>query len=287
MRRALPFLFLLVFVFMTGCSQRQVKLERRPKFYRSLVSLSPSTTEILCSDADANTIKGRTASCNFPPNMMANIPVVASVKPDYELIQQVKPDMIVYDKGLYSDQDIEKLKGTGAELFGLDATTVEDFVKQLYVLGSKLAWETRFNDYIMRIETEKRAIEGTPYDPRPNVAIILPDASGNDLICGTDSFLADVVRITGGKLVGPKGSQFLPLSAENFVALDPDVIVTTHTKDSQVNPKLIAADPRFKTIKAVKTSRIRALQADVLLRKGQRVDDLIKAMRQVIGPVAN
>ena len=99
MRWALPFLILTLLLPLSGCADKPARLARRPKVYRKIISLSPGTSEIVASDADATTLKGRTAACNFPQNMMASIPIVASIKPDYEKIQSLKPDMILYDKG--------------------------------------------------------------------------------------------------------------------------------------------------------------------------------------------
>jgi len=284
MRRALPFLFLLILMAVSGCSDKQVQLPRRPKFYRSIVSLSPSTSEVIASCGDIQTLKGRTAACNFPDNMMKPIPIVASVKPDYEAIQKIHPDLIVYDKDLYSDQDIEKLKSTGADFFFIDAVTLADYVKELYVLGSKLAWETRFNDYIARIDSERSTAAAAPYSPAPKVAIVLPGSNGDDLICGTDGFLGDIVKICSGVIVGPKGKQFVPLNAEAFVALNPDVIIVGGSKTDRNQPGLVMADPRFKTITAVKQGRVKAMKSDVLLRRGQRVDELIKALHALMAP---
>ena len=256
----------------------------RPKHYTKVVSLSPSLTEIIASDGDSSVLKGRTAACNYPPSVLLKVPIVASVKPDYEAITKIAPELILYDSSLYSPQDIDKLKATHADLFAIDAQTIDEFEKQLYTLGSMLGWETRFNDYIDRVDVEKKAAEASPLSPAPKVAIVMPGQSGDDYIAGTDSFLADVVKTCGGQLVGPKGSQFVPLNAESFVSLNPDVIITNGSKADLGGPALIANDPRFKTITAVKQGRIKAINSDVLLRRGQRVDELIKGIRAEISP---
>lgn len=288
MRRALPLLFLIVLAFLSGCADKAVKLPGRPKFYKRVVSLSPGTTELVAINGDSQTLKGRSAACNYPPNIVGAIPVVASVKPDYEMIQGLKPDLIVYDKGLYSRQDIDKLKSTGADTFAIDANTVDDFIKQCYEMGSLLGWESRFNDYIQKIVTEEQTLQAAPFDPKPKVAIVMPGAGGQDYICGSDTFLGDVVRIAGGEMVGPKTSQFVLLNPETLVAANPDVIITNGSKTNsemtvqQVN--LILNDPRFKTVNAVKNKRVKPLDSDVLLRRGERVDDLMQGIHDAIAP---
>ena len=111
MRRALPFLSIVLAIGLFGCGPQKptVDLPLRPKKYQSVVSLSPNLTELILSDANAEVLKGRTQSCDWPPSMVKAIPVVASVKPNMEAIQQIKPDLIVCDTSLYSKDDIAKL----------------------------------------------------------------------------------------------------------------------------------------------------------------------------------
>jgi iron complex transport system substrate-binding protein len=284
MRLALPLLVLSFSLALSGCAEKPMVFTPRPKVYQRIVSLSPSTTEIVASDGDANTLKGRTAADNFPGALVLQVPIVAQVKPDYEKIQSLKPQLIVYDKSLYSDQDVEKLKAAKADMFAIDAKTVDDFVKQLYELGSMLGFETRFNDYIERILQEQAAAKSASFPTKPKVAIIMPSPDGNDMICGTKGFLGDVVNIAGGELVGPATDNFGTLNAESFVALNPDVIIVGGSKIDSSGPGLIMKDPRFKTIAAVKGNFVRALDQDVLYRRGQRVDMLINAMHKVISP---
>jgi iron complex transport system substrate-binding protein len=115
----------------------------------------------------------------------------------------------------------------------------------------------------------------------------LPSASGADLIEGTDSFLADVVKISGGDLVGSKGTKFEPLNPEALVSMNPDVILTGGSKTDSSSYTEIMSDPRFKTINAVKQNRVRPINGDVLLRRGTRVDSLLKAVHFVLGPNSN
>ena len=284
MRKALPFIATLVIVAVSGCGPKPVVLEARPKHYRAIISLSPGTTEILASDGDTQALKGRTASCNYPTYIKAQIPIVAAVKPDYERITSIHPDLIVYDKALYSEQDIDKLKSTGADMFAIDANTINGFTAELYKLGSMIAAETHVNDYVNRIHVEEAAATAAPITPTPKIAIVMPSAGGSDYIVGTDSFLADVVKASGGQLVGPKSDNFGPLNAEAFTALNPDVIVVPGSKIDTSGPGYLMNDPRFKSIAAIKNGQVKVIDSDVLLRRGHRVDQLIKALHTISNP---
>ncbi len=286
MRRALPLFFVSLVVFLAGCGDKApVKQATRPKHYRSVISLSPNTTEILLSNADSSIVKGRTQSCDWPPTMVAAIPIVSSVKPDYEKIQKIKPDLIVYDTDLFSTAEVDKLKAaTGADVFAFEAKNVIEYIAKLQELGSVVASEMRFNDYVNRVMTEVGAASGAKLNPVPKVAVIMPGRSGDNYIVGTDGFLADIIRIGGGQIVGPKGEHFVPLNPETLVSLNPDVILVNGTKADHAGYDSLIKDPRFATVTAIKQNRVGVIESNVLLRSGQRVDQLIKAAHRLMAP---
>ncbi len=284
MRRSVLLLLCFLLICAIGCDSAPKTAARpqREKQYRTVVSLSPGTTEIIASHSNSAALKGRTQACNFPP-MVKAVPVVASLKPDYEKIQELSPDLIVYDADLYSESDIQKLRSnTKADFFAFDAHSIAEFEKQLYLLGSLMGTETMISQYVTAISREKGTndqVSGTI----PKVAVLMPgDAGSGDMIAGSGSFAADVVRTAGAQPVGPEATNFVKLSPEALLALNPDVILVPGSKESVKGALSVLNNPRYKSIAAVKNNRVRALNADVLLRKGGRVDKLLAGMRLAI-----
>jgi iron complex transport system substrate-binding protein len=273
--RLLPFLF--ASLLLAGCTEA-------PTFgrggdphqpYRKIVSLSPGTTEIVASYiANHQAFQGRTKADNFPPTVR-DVPVVGDLKPDYEKLAQIKPDLIVYDDALYNEADVEKLKQLGGKLFAIKADTVAAFMDQLRDLGAEISSETQLNDYADKINYERQDAMGSALKPTPKVAVLMPGGGGEHMIAGKDSFQADLVRSGGGEPVGPPGNRFVTLNAESLISMNPDVILVAGMPDP------IATDPRLKTLKAVVGHRVYGTGVDknaqdILLRRGARVIDAIK-----------
>ncbi len=274
MRRAIGLLIVSALALAVGCGPANQQLGGRPrqKVYRSIVTLSPSTTELLSvtQQLNAQRVRGRTAADNYPKATVDQIPIVASVKPDYEKIAAIKPDLVLYDKDLFNANDVEKIKKLGADTFVLDAVTVDDLVKELYALGSMVGGETNVSDYVDKIYAARAASASITVHPK--VAIIMPGDGGAHMIAGTDSFDADVVKSAGGQLVGPKGSIFVPLDPEFLLTQNPDWIISVGA------PTALLTDPKLKALKAVSQGKIFGISADILLRRGARVDSLITAI---------
>ena len=238
----------------------------RKAFFKSIVSLSPSTTEMV--GLAGIMLIGRTQACNYPRSM-SSVPVVADLKPDYEKITQIHPDLILLDRDLYGDSEIQKLKETKAVVKVVGSDTVEGYIKDFYTLGNLISGEANINEYIIRVRKQITASQGEKPGKELKAAFIIPDASGHHMIAGTKSFQADVVRIIGATPVGPDSNKFEMLNAEFLMTQNPDFIFIAGDE------KRFLADTRFANLRAVKSKNILSLDQDIALRKGSRVDEFI------------
>ena len=280
MRAALPLLLPLA-VAVAGCSAKAQQLGGIPRQGPKprVVSLSPSTTEIIGSSLDSSLLVGRTQSDDYPSNI-SNVPVVASVKPDFEKIKGAAPTVVVYDADLYSADDVKRIESMGARPFVFKAHTIKGFEREVYELSALLGSETGVSGYVDRIERERAGAEGERPSNPPNVAVVLGDGS---YVAGTESFLADVVRIGGGKLVGPASGKFERMSPEALVAARPDLILLATSKDAAAkDAAALGANPALASSPAVRAKRIKAIDQNVVLRRGGRVDKLIQSVHKAI-----
>ncbi|RYH14652.1 MAG: ABC transporter substrate-binding protein [Alphaproteobacteria bacterium] len=282
MRAALS-LLLPVAVALVGCGPKpqQVGGALREGPPPKIVSLSPSTTELIGSAFDTRMLVGRTAADNFPSNV-TSIPVVAEVKPDFEKIKKAAPGLVIYDGDLYNDADIKHIESMGITTYAVKAKTIGEFEKELYELGNKLGGETNVSSYVDRIERERNAAEGAQPTPKPKVALILA-GGGNLLVAGTGSFQADVLKTVGGEPVGPDADRFAPMSPEALVAAAPDVIVLGTSKaTADKDFATLKSNPRLATIPAIRNGKVTALNQDEMVRKGGRVDKFIKNLHLAV-----
>lgn len=258
---------LLAALFGTGCEgPRTFGGIPREKLEIKTVSLSPSATEMLSTMGV--TLKGKTKACNFPP-MLVGVPIVGDLKPDYEALTSIKPDYIVFDGDLYSKEEVAKIEATGAKTVEIRATTVNDFIKEMFTVAALVGTEQNTASYVERIRAQKRTSEGDAPSPRPKSVMIIPGTNGSHYIAGVKSFQADLIRVLGGDAQGPDSTKFEPLKPEFLIGLDPDlIIVAGKTKD-------FMADTRFKGLRAVKELRLFGMEPDLLLRRGGRVDQVI------------
>lgn len=271
-RKALALLAVIA-VFLTGCNPTAApKVERgkRPAAIKSFVSLSPSTSEVGYMIDYGNRMKGRTLSCNFPP-AIGRIPIVVrGTTPDYEAIAAAKPQIAMYDGTLYGPEVEEKLKSMNIEVIKYQPKNLNEYIDFLQMASDRFGLETTASevaDGIVRdVATMKAMVKS--HGTAPKIAIM--DPSTGTLAAGTKSFLGNLYKDLGFEVVGPDSDKWAEWSAESLVAANPGVILVTEGGLDKLK-----ADPRFATVEAVKSGRIVQVKADVLLRIGSRVKDLV------------
>lgn len=270
-------LFFLVLLALAGCQQTpSVGGARRSKYIRSVVSLSPSTTEILAGQFSGVKLLGRTQSCDYPDYIQKSVPVMGGVKPDYEAIAKARPDMIIYDETLYNASDIERLKQLKIELYPFQAKTLDGFIDELFKLGSKLAGETEVSDYVDRIITAKTGNQSDSTIKR-KVMLVLGGEGGEYMVAGLGSIQADFLRACGFEPIGPEGDRFMTVNVEKMIADQPEAIVVAGDATRIMN------DPRLKSMKAIQAKHVAAISdQNLILRAGGRVDMLLGNLRPAV-----
>jgi iron complex transport system substrate-binding protein len=250
--------------------------KRRPFLYMNIVSLSPSTTELFTYVAHPVQLKGRTAACDYP-SIVLGAPVVAGVKPDYEKIAEIKPDLVLVDDQLYSKSDMDKIRQLGAKVYDWNPATVDEYVKDFEDIAVLLGGETKVSVYLDKVRAAEQQAEVTANGVHKTAALISPDPSGHELWCGVDSFQADEMKKAQLTPIGPSGANFVPLDAEKLIKADPDFLLLVG-KDFQA----FVDDPRFKSLKALKANHVVVIPEDVAYRRGVRVDTFISDVNHAV-----
>ncbi len=241
----------------------------------AIVSLSPSTSELVGKLSFQNMLSGRTAEDDFPQSVQAAPIVMQGTTPDYEKIASIKPDLIVYDASLFSEDEIKKVEELGADTLPFDATNLDEFIDYCYRLAGRVGGESTMSEYVDEIYNAAEAAKGIAPETKPRVALLM-GSDGRYMVAGKNGFLAHLATLCGGEVIGPDGTVFADMSIESLVAADPQLIITNGSAQAILN------DPRFANTFAVKNKQVANIDGDVLLRAGGRVEKLIGALSSLI-----
>jgi iron complex transport system substrate-binding protein len=261
---------------LTGCAGNDsspIGGKDRPagqKAWQTFVSLSPSSSEIAGLVLGKRVI-GRTESCNWPMNVASAAVVVQGITPSFERIKELRPEAVIYDSTLYKPEVIQKIKDLGFPTFDTSRGTVESHMDMLAELGKASGAESMVSENLDKI-TRQIQDRSALVTKNPKVTVVLPGPGGQNLVLGTESFVADMIKRLNAQPVGTPGKLYGTMNAEAFVRANPDIIIIAGTAEEA---KPFVSDPRFRSMAAFRNGKLVSLkEKDVLLRQGARVDTL-------------
>ena len=267
-------------VTITDSTGTEITLTKKPE---RIVSLAPSTTEILCALGLEDKIVGRTKYCNYPESIMALPEVGGTSDPNIETIVDLNPDLVVGATHV-SEEVIDKLREVGINVAFLNE---EENFEGTYSAIEKLGMLTGTDKEAAKVVDEMKqkiadleaAIKDLHLTELPKVYY----ATGfgeSDYGAGGDTFIGEIIHLAGATNI----AQEIPgwsISKEQIADGNPDIIIVP----SGINMATEMATADFyKDLKAVKEGKVYEIDGDSISRQGPRVADALVEMAQKIHP---
>jgi iron complex transport system substrate-binding protein len=299
-RNYLILLFLLVVVVAGGIFFKNLENGSAPRHgeperagYSRIVSLSPSTTEILFALDLSDRVVGVTRFCDYyTPEAQGKTKVGGYLDPNYEAIAVLEPDLVIvlpeYEKV------ISYLSELGLNYLIVHNRTVSEIIGTINVIGATCGAEKRSRELVAQIQARKNEIaQATRHLARPGVLVSIGRTMGSGTIrevylAGKDTFYDELIALAGGRNVyeGEKISYPL-LSAEGLLHLNPEIILelVPDLDSRELTEEMVLKDwESVPQIDAVRNKRVYVLSGDYVAIPGPRIILLLEDMARVIHP---
>jgi iron complex transport system substrate-binding protein len=257
-----------------------------------IISLTPSTTEILYGVGAFGRVVAVSDYCSFPPEA-AKLPRVGGwSNPNMEQIAGLRPDLIIFSDA-QAQFVKDKVEAAGIKTLEVPTQTLEDAYKSIEMIGRatgdeeaarKLLEQARAGVEAVRLKTERL--------PKRSVLCVVDRVPGTlrDLYtAGGDSFIAQLIRVAGGEPVSPPtGGGWGKMQKEAVVALDPDVVLDLmmHKESGSFDEDTLAVWRELPTLRAVREGRVYPVRDETVLHPSQLVGDSARKFAELIHPEA-
>lgn len=276
-------LLLISMIVLTACTEENLENQIETDNLR-LISLSPSTTEILYELNLGDDIVGVTEFCNYPQDAMSKKKVGGYADYNLEEIIGLEPDVVFYSGNLKTE-DREVLEKMEIKFFDFESKTVEDIFNEILEIGRLTRSEERAEEIVDNMKMGKKRIEDKVKGlKRPKVFYeIWHDPLQT---AGRGSFIDDIIEIAGGEniargLVNVENPY--PMIQEEFlIEENPEFYLLG--ADTGMSLEEIKSRPGYNSIEAIKKSNIYFLDSDIILRPGPRVIEGIEIIAKTIYP---
>ena len=246
---------------------------------RRIVSLNPSTTELLFAIGAGGRLVGRTTYDRWPAEAIALPDLGPGLRPNVESVLATKPDLVV----LYGSDDnrdaARRLRAAGVATASFRVDRIADFERVTIALGALTGDSLAARATVDSVRTTvTRVRAATASLPKPSVFWPLYDQPL--LATGGGSFLNELIDVAGGRNV----YAFLPepsprITVEDLLGRDPDVILVSPESRARY-----LGDPRWRALRAVREGRVISVDTTLVFRPGPRLGEAARSLAMLLHP---
>ena len=244
-----------------------------------IVSLNPATTEILFTLGAGTRLVGRTNFDSWPDSAKLIPPLGDGIQPNVEAVLAVHPDLVI----LYASQDnrpaAARFRAAGVNTLSLKVDHISDFRRTVLLLGTILRDSARAKTVVDSVYRTLDSLRtATAKLTRPSIFWQIWDAPV--ITIGAGSFMNELVDIAGGKnvyadIAGPSAQ----VSLEDISRRNPDFILA-----GPIGKKHIAADPRWRIIRAARDNNIFVVDTVLVARPSVRLGEAAVSLANLLHP---
>ena len=249
----------------------------------SIISLSPSATEMLYAIGAGSQVVAVDEYSNFPAEAVALGTKLSGFEPNIEAISGYSPDLVIvsYDPGSLAEQ----LKTLNIPVFVAGAAmSLENVYEQIEQLGVLTGHSQAAIEVSKTLQTGiEDAVASVKFSNPPLSYYYELDNTYYSVTSNT--FIGQIFNLFGMRNIADNveaGNDYPQLSAEVIVSSDPDFIFLADTKCCAQDATTVAARDGWSGLKAVTANRVVELDDDISSRWGPRVLDLITSIRDAV-----
>ncbi len=256
--------------------------------FSRIVSLAPSTTETLYALGLGDRVVGVTDFCNYPPEARDKTRVGALLRPGYERIIELKPDLVLalpeYIKG---KDDLLRL---GLNIEMVNNKSVADIFDCISSVGRLCNVAESAGTLRGRVVKRLSAIrqKSAAAESRPRVLAAIGRTIGQRglsevYVCGAGSFHDELIGLAGG-VNAVEVDDYPMLSAEGIMRIDPDVIIDLIPEPGDAAAAVTyGADWKaLPSLSAVRNNRVYVLGGDHVLIPGPRFVQVVEELAELL-----
>lgn len=244
-----------------------------------IISLSPTTTELLFALGAGDRLVGRTRWDLFP-DAARHVPDLGNgIRPNVEVLLGARPDLVVLYASADNRDAARALRAAGVRVIALRIDLIAEFMRATEVLGAVIGAEHRARDVIDSVARSLASVQvATAGLPRPTVFFI---AYQNPLLTiGGGSYLSQLVAIAGGRNIFDDLPQASPqVTFEEILRRNPD-----HLLVSPATAADLRQPGRWHALPAARGDRVLILDTLLVGRPGVRFGEAARSLARLLHP---
>ena len=241
-----------------------------------IVSLSPSTTELLFAMGLGARVVGRTHWCDWPPETRAVADVGDGLAPNVEAVAARRPDLVLAYASEANLAAVDRFEALGIAVAVLKLDRAEDLRHAAVVVGSLTGTAAAADSLVATFDRGIRAALAALSTGAARTRVYVAIEPNPPITVGSGSYLSQIVEFAGGvNVFADVRTSSAPVSLEAIVARDPDVILSLDTNQSAAR---LAARPGWFALRAVRARHVIVVDPSLFGRPSPRLPDAVRTL---------
>jgi len=246
-----------------------------------VVCLAPSAVELLFALDAGDLVVGATEHSDEPSAARALPSIGSYARPDLERLLTLRPELCVAMRDGTPPQTLARLAELGIPVVIMTTGSLEELFGSMLAVGRAVGRpaqaEALVRDLRARMESVRAQAARAPRRPR-----VLFQVNGPRIMAaGPHSLLGQLIAMAGGDNAAPAEPAYPQLSAEQVLALAPEVVVAFDMLGQDKGMAGWPADPR---IPAVRDRRLYTVDPALFSRPGPRLAAALETLARILHP---
>ena len=258
------------------------------EYPQSIVSISPSMTEILFAIGAGDRLVGRDEMSLFPEEALAvtNIGALWGDVPT-EAILALEPDLILAAE-IISAEQVQALRDLGLKVYWQanpdNYEELWDNLREIAVLtGQEEETETLVAELDARVQAVNQKIAPLSYRPSVFYELDATDPSA-PWTTGSGTFIDYIISSAGGfNAASALDGEYVQISTEELLSVDPQIILLADALYG-VTPESVAERPGWDVVTAVANDAIYPIDPTIMSVPGPRLVDALEETAKLLHP---
>lgn len=248
-----------------------------------IISLAPHITEILFAVGAGPEIVGAVEYSDYP-EAANQIPRIGnSSQLSYEAILGMQPTLIVAWQSGNGQEDIQRLRELGLNVYSHNPHTLEDVADSLRIIG-ELSGHRQEGAEQSKIFLVRLSDLRSQYSDTEVVQVYYQLGNEPQMTLNGTHLVSDVIHLCGGENIFADAIPLVPrISIESVVRANPEVIVTA-SPDSE-RPDWLDDWLNWPSVQAASNNHLYTVNADFMHRHSPRILDGAEQMCEILAQV--
>ena len=249
---------------------------------RRIVSLVPSTTELLCALGLADALVGVTVYCVEPRDVVRTKTRIGGEKdPDLTAIRALAPDLVVANVEENRREDVEALRAAGVEVVLTYPRTVAESLSMIRELGDVTGAGAAARALLAELEPLYASVKTRLAGHRPTPCFY-PIWRDPWMTIGHDTYIHDLLATCGGANVFADRARYPTTTLEEVAARAPEVVLLPD-EPFRFRQKHVRELQAYATMPAVRDGRVQLVDGKRFSWHGPRLAEALRTVPALLG----